>query len=432
MRKVYFGLFFILNWFFSFGQPTEFLQTLKQLPGVDSVVEVKFDTVFEAQYYLYFKQWINHKDTTSGSFGQRVLLSHQGLDLPMVADLEGYQIWSGQRGELAQLMGCNQLNIEHRFFKDSRPDSIPWDKLTIWQAATDQHIIIQTLQQIYKGNWCSTGISKGGQTTMYHRSFYPNDVQASVPYVAPLNFAREDERIYHFLKTVGTDAERQAIYDFQCACFESKDSLLLLFKEKAKAKDWHFSIGFEKAMDLSILEYSFAYWQWGGYKSEDIPAKEASAKELFEHLYRVSGFTFFEDAELDSFRPFFWAGLTEIGIYGYETKPFVKYLGDTTIYAFDFSAPAGTHPVYNPEAMQQVRTYLDSAANNMLFIVGGLDTWGSTAYVPSGKNNLVRMTLATGHHGTRIYSFPKKDREYMYSLLNSWMGTHIVDPEHKD
>jgi hypothetical protein len=431
-QKFLFGLaLFFVSWPV-LAQDTAFLHQLKVLPGVVSVEEIAVDKSFEKQFDIYFQQLIDHSDSSAGYFNQRVVLSHQGFDKPMVVELEGYHLWSTQRGELAELMHCNQLNIEHRFFKDSKPDSIPWDKLTIWQAASDQHQIIQVLKPLYQQNWISTGISKGGQTTMYHRLFYPNDVKASVPYVAPLNFAREDVRIYQFLKSVGTEQDRERIYNFQCACFESMDSMLVLFKQKTKAKDWHFALGLKKAMQYSILEYSFAFWQWGGYQTIDIPKKNASAKALFQHLYQVSGFTFFEDADLESNRPFFYAALTEMGIYGYETKPFEKYLGDTTIYTFDFSAPKGTKPVFNPESMQQVKTFLDSAANNMLFIVGGLDTWGATAYVPSGKNNLVRMTLANGHHGTRIRHFEKKDRMYIYSLLNEWFGTQINDPANKD
>ncbi len=425
MKKVIVNLSFVFIVWISSAQDTTLLHQLRHLPGVVSISQIEIDKSFQQQFDIYFEQLLDHNDSLSGTFKQRVVLSHSGFEKPMVVELEGYQIWSLLRGELATLMECNQLNIEHRFFKDSRPDSIPWDKCTIWQAATDQHKIIKALQQIYKQNWISTGVSKGGQATMFHRTFYPSDVQASLPYVAPLNLAREDERIYTFLNSVGTKTDRERIYNFQCLCFEQKDSLLFLLKEKAKAKDWHFDMSFEQTMHYTILEYSFAFWQWGGFQTSDIPTHKSSAKELFEHLYQVAGFTFFESSDIEANRPFFWGALTEMGIYGYKTKPFVQYLGDTTDYTFDFSASKGIKPVFNPKSMQQVKTFLDSAANNMLFIVGGLDTWGATAYTPTGKNNLVRMTLPNGHHGTRIRHFDRKDREYIYSLVNQWMGTSI-------
>ena len=141
----------------------------------------------------------------------------------------------------------------------------------------------------------------------------------------------------------------------------------------------------------------------------------------------MSGFTFFEDHEVDKIRGFFWAALTEIGIYGYRTKPFKKYLGNVPDYTFDFTAPKGYAPVYNPQSMLKVKRFLDNDAKNILLIYGGLDTWGATAYHPSGKNNLVNMTLPKGHHTTRIRNFPESERQYMYKLINSWIGTDIKD-----
>ena len=122
---------------------------------------------------------------------------------PVIVELQGYNIWSPKAGELAQLLNGNQLTIEHRFFDRSVPQGgIPWEYLTIKQAATDQHEIIQAIRKnIYpEVKWVSTGISKGGQTTIFHRYFYPEDVDVSVPYVAPLNLKYVDPRLAKFLE----------------------------------------------------------------------------------------------------------------------------------------------------------------------------------------------------------------------------------------
>jgi len=404
------------------------IERLKELPGVVSVEEVKLDSNFVQQFELYFEQPLDHNNPMLGHFNQRVIVSNIALNKPVVAVLEGYHIWNGKREELTQIINANQVNIEHRFFKDSKPDSIPWEKLTIWQAATDQHLIINSLQQIYNQPWVSTGISKGGQTTMYHRSYYPADVSASIAYVAPLNFAREDTRIYDFLNSVGSDEDRKRIYDFQCLCFENFEMLLPLLKQKSIENSWQFDLGFEKTLQYSILEYNFAFWQWGRFASDEIPGKEATYENLFNHLNAVSGFTFFEARDVEQNRPFFWAALTEIGMYGYQTEPFKEYLGQSADLNFEFTLPEGTTPEFQANKMQEVKNFLDTEAKNMFFIFGGLDPWGATSYNPSGKNNLVRMILPNGHHGTRIKDFPKNDREYLYALLEEWMQIKINDP----
>jgi len=402
-------------------------ERLEKLPNVISVDSLFMDTLFTEQFDVYFKQLIDHENPNEGTFKQRVIVSNLDVDKPVVAVLEGYNIRHGRAVELTRLLNSNQVNIEHRFFKNSRPDSVPWDKLTIWQAATDQHKIIRSLQKIYKGNWLSTGVSKGGQATIFHRSFYPNDVKASVPYVAPVNYAREDERIYKFLETVDTDSARKKIFEFQYLCFENFDSLQIIFKTKAKSKGWTFEMGFKRALEYTILEYSFALWQYGGIPIHNIPDSTATERQLFEHLSRISSFTFFEDNAVEQYRPFFWAALTEIGMYGYKTKPFEKFLGDT-VYTFDFTAPIGTKPVYSNKPLLKVKEFLDNEANNMLFIVGGLDTWGATAYYPSGKNNLVTKVLEGAFHGVNIEDFSDKDRNEMIGLLEKWMNVKI-DPE---
>jgi len=400
-------------------------EKLKSLPNVVEVNKINIDTTFNSQYELFFNQPIDHKNPELGSFKQRVVLNHLSDTLPMVAVLEGYGIWSGYASEPAKILQSNQIRIEHRFFNDSRPDSIPWSKLTIWQAATDQHEIIQALKNIYKANWLTTGISKGGQTTMYHRSFYPNDVKASIPYVAPLNFAREDKRIYNFLDSVGTKEQREAIYNFQLRCFKHENELEELLKKRAEKQKWEFKFGIEKAIQYTILEYPFAYWQWGGTSISNIPYDTASVVDIFVHLHGVADFTFFEENSIDKYRPFFWAALTQIGMYGYRTQPFKEYLGDTTDYTFDFAAPEGIRTYFDTIAMQKVKYFLDNEASNMLFIIGGLDTWGATSYIPSGKNNLIRKVLIDGHHGTRINDFPPAEKQFMYNLLGEWMGVNV-------
>ena len=55
--------------------------------------------------------------------------------------------------------------------------------------------------RIHRYQRCN-GISKGGQTTIFHRYFYPADVDISVPYVAPLNLEYVDPRLDKFLNRV--------------------------------------------------------------------------------------------------------------------------------------------------------------------------------------------------------------------------------------
>ena len=332
---------------------------------------------------------------------------------------------------MSQILDANQITIEHRFFDQSRPkDSIPWSYLNVRQAAADQHMIIEAFKPYYKGKWASTGISKSGQSTIYHRRFYPNDVDVSVPYVAPLIFSTEDQRVYDFLSKVGSDSCRAKIHDFQIALFEKKKEIFPMFKELASKNNWKFTMGLDRAYDLSVLEYSFAFWQWGS-SCENIPEKGSPAKILFLHWRMINPFTFFDEEDIEKTRPFFYQVMTEVGMYGYQVKPFSKYLKDTSNITFTFAVPAGHKAVFNPATMRDIDSWLKQLGNNMLYIYGQNDAYTSFAVEPGNKTNAVKMINPGGSHKTRIYSFPNEMQDSIFTVLEKWLDVDLSSKKHK-
>lgn len=403
---------------------------LERLEAIPNVVEVnllgKMD-YFTAHYELWFEQKTDPNNPDSPTFKQRVLLAHVSDDAPVIVELQGYQIYSARGGELAQLYTGNQITIEHRFFAQSKPETgIPWTDLTVRNAAEDQHLIIQALKKaVYPSNkFITTGISKGGQTTMLHRSFYPDDVDASVCYVAPLNFEREDPRIYHFFDTVGTEKQRETIYEYQTLCFERKAEMVELLKVKASFENYEWSFSAEKAFEYYVLEYSFAFWQWGSYAFNEIPDEMATSDSLLNHVLDVSGVSFFERKGVEKLQPFFWAAMTEMGMYGYEYAPFEKYLSQKEVYTFDFTFPDGQNRPFDPVPMKNLNDFIQNDAEKMLFIYGGLDTWSATAVQLSDaakRRGLVKYVQAGGHHGTRMRNFRTETQKEMKTTLDKWL-----------
>lgn len=397
---------------------------LSEIPGTE-ISEIKSDSMYSESYDMRFTQPIDHNNPQKGTFKQRVIVNHVGFDRPTVVVLEGYHLYSTKAGELSKLLDANQITIEHRFYGVSRPDSIPWKYLNIKQAAADQHAIIQSLKKIYTGKWVSTGISKGGQTTIYHRRFYPNDVDVSVAYVAPLNFAREDPRIAKHLKSVSTKEDREKVRDFQMALFKNKSKIMPLLKDYAKEKGYTFDLtGIDRAYDLDALEYSFAFWQWDG-NTRHIPGKNASMKEMFDHWKSIAPFSFFDDKPLTSDQLFTYQALTQLGFYDYDITPFKKYLHDTKNVTFDYKMPKGVEATYDPEPMKDVNEWLQKHGNNMLYIYGEYDPWGSTGVNPSAQTNAVKMVNPKGNHRTRIKSFPPDMQDSIYRVLESWLHLKI-------
>ena len=405
-------------------KPLSLGASLKQIPNA-TVQKIVGDTTYQDYYELYFTQPLDHENPDAGTFKQRVLLGNHALDKPMVVEIQGYNIWTEKAGELSKLLQANQLTIEHRYFKNSMPDSLDWKYLNIKQAAADQHLVIQALKKIYKNKWITTGISKGGQTTIYHRYFYPNDVDVSVPYVAPHNLAREDKRIHKHLASVGNKECRDRIYQFQLACFKDKKNLLPLAEAHAKVKAYSFSMGLEKALDLSILEYSFAFWQWGKYKCEDIPNSESNTQELFNHLIRVSGMDFFDENSLQASLAFYHQALTEIGMYSYEIEPFKAYIDYENNLTFNHVFPNDPIRKFDPTSMEKVNKWLYTDAEKMLFIYGEYDTWSATAVDLHGNEKCKKFINPEGSHGTRIRSFPSETKREIIKTLEAWLEIKI-------
>lgn len=406
-------------------------ELLSRIAFIDSIKPIDNDPLFKSTYAVWFKMPVDHNNPDGPTFPLKAYYSHKDFDSPMVVVIDGYTMYTSRANELSQILDANQLTIEHRFFDQSRPkDSIPWEFLNVRQAAADQHQIIEAFKPFYKGKWASTGISKSGQATIYHRRFYPADVDVSVPYVAPLNFSSEDPRVYDFLNKVGTDECRARILDYQLRLFENKEIIFPMFEELAKDNNWEFKMGLNRSYDLSVLEYSFAFWQWGT-PCDSIPEENASANALFRHWSMVYPFTFFEENSIENTRPFFFQAMTEIGMYGYDIKPFKKYLKDTVNITFDFTMPAGHHEKYNPETMKDVDAWLKENGNNMLYIYGQNDAWSSTAVVPGDKTNAVIMFNPGGSHASRIRNFPAPMQDSIYTVLEKWMEVDLSSKKSK-
>lgn len=422
------------------GSPV--LEKLKQIPQISDIQELKINN-FNEYYQFYFEQPLDHADPSKGTFKQRVLLGHKEMDAPVIVELEGYYIFSPEAGELATLFDGNQLTIEHRFFDKSVPEGeIPWEYLTIKQAADDHHAIIQAIKdKLYAtSKWVSTGISKGGQTTIFHRYFYPEDVDISVPYVAPLNLEYVDPRLEKFLDKLGTakggfgsfvswddlNAPHWTIRDFQILCFEHQDTLAQMLQAYAEEKGYTYRKvgGVERALQLIVLEYPFAFWQWG-HNPADIPDEETYEwDEIFNYLLQISDPTFFEDKYLERMAPFFYAALTETGMYAYNTRPFKKYLpeekGDID---FSFAFPEGVdQKPFNVRQMEAINAWLQTDADKILFVYGGSDPWYATAVDLKKNEKCRRYVRGDMCHSCRIKDFDPVSREDLIDTLKGWLA----------
>lgn len=136
------------------------------------------------QFELRFTQPVDHNSRQNGTFEQRVVLLHRSESEPMVLQTSGYSIFGIREAAITRMFATNQIQVEHRYFRDSRPsanDRGYWGHLDIEQSARDFHAITVALKKIYPARWVNTGASKGGMTSVFHRWFFPGILTARWP-----------------------------------------------------------------------------------------------------------------------------------------------------------------------------------------------------------------------------------------------------------
>lgn len=402
-------------------------EKLEALKGIESVEQLKSDC-YPEKYVVRITQPLDPKHPELGTFTQRVIIGHVGFDRPTVLVTEGYgaayALNPRYQEELTRLLNANLIFVEYRYFLESTPDPLNWDYLTAENSAYDLHHVNQTFRELYNtGKWISTGISKGGQTTILYRAFFPDDVDFSVPYVAPLNRAVEDGRHEPFLRKVGTKAERAKIESFQIEVLKRKMEIVPMLESFCKENNLQFRIPVEEVLDYCVLEYPFALWQWGT-SVKTIPPLSTDTETLFKHLVSISGPDYFAKDQPNT--SFFVQAARELGYYGYDTKPFEKYLtiknSDGYLSRIMLPESAGTIE-FRPGLYQKVYNFLKENDPKMIFIYGEVDPWSATR-VPSfkGKKNEQIYIQPGGSHRARISNMPEDMKEKILRQINKWLA----------
>ena len=419
-------LFFIAFPLFSVSQGLiEFLKSQNEIKIVSPINGNEF---FQATYEIMVRQPLEHNDTTRGFFLQRVVVADKGVANPVVVITEGYNANYAARSsfihELSPILEANQICIEHRYFGKSVPSPLTWEYLTVQNAAGDQHRIIQLFRNYYQSKWISTGISKGGQAAMSHRNLFPDDVEATVAYVGPVNFAVEDGRHEPFIaQKAGVFKQRRAVLVFQQEALRRKEALLPLFKKLSEEKEYTYRIPLEEVFDFCVLEYSFSFWQWG-HPVEEIPATTATDNEIFNYLMKVASPDYFSEEGIEPTRPFFVQAAHELGYYGYDTRKFRKWLTipNARNYLEKIFLPEGMAPVFNPESMAGLHQFIQETDAKMMFIYGENDPWTASGAIVPPKENLIKAILPEGSHRTRINSFPEEQKSELIQILKKWVS----------
>ena len=213
------------------------------LKAIDKVADVKafklnsrYDFyneqyVTKTAYYFNYKQDIDHNDPSKGWFKQQCVLTVAGKDRPTVLHTQGYAL-KGTNNKLQDMgeptlvyaLEANCLQVEYRYFGWSLPEGYTnkWNYLSAKQHSDDLHAIVTAIKQsgiIDKSSkWLATGVSKNGMTTAHYAYYYPNEMDAYVPFCAPFLLSLWDIRPYtHILSKEAFDEDTEKLEKVKAA-----------------------------------------------------------------------------------------------------------------------------------------------------------------------------------------------------------------------
>ncbi len=432
MKKLTFSLVCVLT---SMGMSaqTDSTQFMKQLCALECVSQVKplETTRFKEKYVLKMEQQVDWKTSSKGTFGERVIVGMRGLDKPTVIVTEGYfaeyGLYPEYEEELSALFDANVVLCEYRYFAESVPQPTNWDYMTVDNSLADYHHVRQVMGKLFTGKWISTGISKGGQTTMFYRATYPDDVDVSVSYVAPLNRSIEDGRHEKFLaKKVGTKEKRKIIVAGMQELMKRKAELMPMFRKYNAEHGYQFYLPEEDIYDYCVLEYPFALWQWGEPVYSTVPSLKADNEAWFKTLVDVASPDYFSYP--NKFTPFDVQATKELGYYGYSLKPIKKWtsLKSTKGYLKQIMLPDSLrHYDFDPTLYKRTVKFLKEEDPTHIFIYGEIDPWSASGVCTwlncKKKKNMRVYVQPNGSHKARIYNMPDDMKKEIIERLTKWL-----------
>jgi PS-10 peptidase S37 len=408
--------------------PDQLLLRLRALPGV-TAYEAPTQQDGYHYYVLHVTQPVDHNDPAQGTFQQEVSLLHRSdlAPVPMIVHTSGYSDYYLDRPvELTKLLAANQVSIEHRYFGSSRPMPTDWENLTIEQMADDEHAIISALRTIYDGAFLTTGGSKGGMTAVYHRRFFPDDVDGTVAYVAPLSYGAPDARYLGFVDTLQTPAAcRQAV---RAAAVEMLANRRDAIQARAELQTAHAytRVLIGPAVEVAIVSLEWTFWQYFGVdQCASVPPVTASDDELFAFLDKISPVSDSDDEQIGLFESYFYQSVEQLGYPdgtpGY-LKSFMKYHPE------DYAGELPTQDTEFDEmkAMLDIDDFVEHHGERLLFIYGEWDPWTGGQFVLGNASDSEILTQPEGTHGARIMNLDASDRALAFAKLEAWTG---VAPE---
>ena len=442
-------------------------EKLEAMDGVTSVSEIDQDeNIFKQKYKVTIKQQIDRNDASVGYFEQTFNVGFQSFTQPTVFRCGGYFLYDvdDPREEIATHYNANFIDIEYRYFGESTPLNLSYNKTDLWEyltsenASNDFHHIITGIKNIFKGPTVFTGTSKGGFTTEVQAMYYPDDIDAYVSYVAPLCDGVNDDRFYkNIYETIGNltygevqaSIYRQECLDFQILCFENKDALKQSYYDFCVEQGDVFKSDFtaDYLFDYVILDSIVGIWQY--YQDfttienilkmprEDDPITEENEKEILIDtllnylMYECGSGGFSSNC---AFVPYVFQSLTQMGNYKMDFSYIRNALKEKDEeYLLSITPEQENDPLlyfrpflsdeilanfnYSDVLRNKLINWSQTTTKDIIKVVGQSDTWYAVR-MPEVSNEHIHLFEVEFSHLSNISYLSNEKQDEAWSLMD--------------
>jgi len=259
---------------------------------------------------------------------------------------------------------------------------------------------------------------------LFHRRFFPEDVDATVAYVSPVMFGLEDARFVPHLAGTGTPEGRERIHAFQRRLLEHQDSLLWRFEAWFARNGLDFTILPGPTFEDVVDSYEWGFWQRHVFAYDDIPDPDAPYDEWIEHLATVTRMHFASDPWRDYFKAYVYQVHTQLGgplVDKSHLQDLFRHerLDPRTEYGF----PPDLAMTWDGSAMEDVAHWIKAQGEGIVLVYGGVDPWTGGAIDVAGNPHVLEVIQPGADHQVKILDLDERD--VVLSTLGSWLGLAI-------
>lgn len=268
-------------------------------------------------------------------------------------------------------------------------------KPTSKNAADDLHAIITSLKRLLKGKWLAQGSSKGGLTSNLLCYYHPEDLDLTIPYVAPLCNGKYDSRLFDFIcDTAGNEDDR--------------------YKDKAAE--------LRKLLnDNSNL-------------GEGTKSKKETFFECLDSAAQTS------NSPTSDFSPYYFQSFTELGNYkpglnrlresvvkaqaeGKNVKLVIEESRQDSVYedCYLSDAERALAANYSNDLYEKMSDWIKTTDEKIIMIYGNSDPWYAVRINDVARDNVHIFVHPSNNHMSAITLFPEAQRNQILNLLVEYL-----------